>query len=543
MKPENPSHQLSTEVVGRLTDVQRNELTILGLSIFDARKLDPKNSEHISQVQRVLEDCVYRGLEVQKRNWFSSSEKVSPIFEIGLMQRERIIDQLKRIGHSGTVLKYITSDEGAEIDESFVLDPNFEKTDNLYTRLKDRSSDIRKFHNALFVESQLGPKASAIKKSIDVFAHESISPQDREWMKNNMLYGNLLVNLALYQQVDLTIEPKDIAAISDMWKDTEIRERRQVEIIERMKEIGMRLNIPVSSIESYTRSILEDVNAKLPSGRVTLEELKSTGLFAILDEAILDESMEFMRFNEVAPRVVEVKKDDLSKARSKFLTVHEMYREVDKTSSETVDKYTDENIIPFFQEAEPISLYLMYHRGLEEFHSQEYNFRRLEVDLQELVPFSTYLDALTLLQAKEFKITETGEDIPEFGDKTREDVYAAIKKRVMKGLVEEEFGEDENYNNVIGKLPTPILGDYIDIVDPELLPDDHIDTLNNVNDQKWVQIASSRGIYAVESQVDEGDIDLIYSPETDLLQGYFKRMPEEKQKSITRKLLHRIESN
>jgi hypothetical protein len=540
MKEVSSSQQLSTEVVGRLTDAQRSELTTLGLSIFDARKLDPENSEHIPQVQRVLEDCVYRGLEAQKRQWFGSSERVSPIFELGLRQREKIVDQLKSVGEIGTVLKYITSEEGAEIDESFVLDPNFEKTDNLYTRFKDRRSDVSKFHNALFVESQLEPKASAIKKSIDVIAHKSISSQDREWMKNNMLYGNLLFNLALYQQVDLTIEPKDIAAISDMWKDTDLRERRQVEIIERMKEIGVRLNIPVSSIESYTRSILEDINSRLPSGRVTLEELASTGLFAIMEETIIDENREFMRFDEDAPRVVEVTKEDLSKARSKFLTVYEMYRQIDNLSSETDDKYADENIIPFFQKAEPISLYLMYHRGLEEFYSKEYNYRRLEEDLQELVPFSTYLNALIMLQAKEFKIAETGEDIPEFGDKTREDVYTVIKRRVMKGLVEEEFGEDVDYDNVIGKLPSPILGDYIDIVDPELLPDDRIDTLYNVNDQKWVQIASSRGIYAVESQVDEGVIDLIYSPETDLLQGYFKRMPREKQKSIARKLLHTI---
>lgn len=552
MTQERPREQLSTEVIGQLTDPQRQELGILGISIFDAKKLDPKSPDHVSQVRGIVEDCVYRGLDVQGRVWFSAGESVSPIFEAGLVQRETITDQLKRIGTVGTHLKYVTSEEVGAISQVTPLAPDFEPADELYAELRGRRAAVSKFHQALFDESQLAPEARALKDSIEVVSSNIVTPQDREWMKNNMLYGNLLVNLALYQQIGLTVEPKDIAAISDIWKDFDVRDRRQTDMIERMKTAAKNLGIPERHIEAYTRNILDHINVTVISGRVTLEELQVTDLFAIPTQAILEESLEFEQPDEGEYQTSRIPEEDLVDARSEIITLHEMFDRIDKIAEETEDQEDDsedselnrfvtDTYIPHIRQIEPVALYFTYHQGLQpDQPNGAFNYPRLEEELQEFVPFDTYLDTLIMLQAKEFKVMETGETIPELTEEARGAAYTAIKDQVLLKVLEEKFGDGTTYADVVDKLPTAVLGEYMEKIDPVNLPEDHRNALNSVDEQKWLGIAIARGVHAEADPNKAGEVKLVFSPDSDFLQKYFAQMPGDKQQTIAKKLQHII---
>lgn len=552
-----PEQQISNEVVGRLTDSQKQELTVLGLSIIDAKRLNPKNPQHAEQAKGILEDCVYRGLDIQHRTWFSPAESVSPIFELGLGQRESVVDQLKRISSTGTYLKYVTSEEATFTSHISPLDPDFTQADELLNQVKGRRTSVSKFHQSLFEESQLAPEARALKSSIDVVgADRNLTEQDKAWVKNNRLFSNLLVNLALYQQIGLTVEPKDIAALSEIWHDLEARNTRQAKLVDRMKQAAKNLGLPEGHIEAYTRSILDDLNVTLAGGKVTLEELQGAEQaeqFAIPTQAMQEESLEFEQADDEAEhRTIYVPEEDLVEARGAINKIREFLTRVDKLAEETADQedapeddelnqYVENDYIPFVRQLIPLELTLIYQIGLKDAQTADNNdYARIEEELQEFVPFNTYLEALNLLQAVDIRVAETGGVIPELQGANKDLVYLAIKREVLQRLLEEKFDQDTTYDKVIGKLPTVVLAEYVERVDPANLPIDHIEVLTQLDVQKWFSLALERGVHAEADPNKSEEIKLAFDSDSEFLRGYIERMSIDKQQAIARKLQHII---
>lgn len=551
MTQEREQSRISTEVVGQLTDSQKRELSILGLTIFDAQNLDPKNPEHVSQVQATLEDCVYRGLDMQGRVWFSASEQVSPIFDMGLGQRESIVDQLHRMGSQGSHLKYVTVEEGNRINDITPLDPNFSEADSLFDELKGRRTAIAKFHQALFEESQLAPEARALRDSTEIISEEP--EQDKSWLKYNMLYGNLIVNLALYQQVGINVEPKDVAALSEIWKDLTARDSRQTELVERMKQVAKGLGIPEQHIEAYTRSILDDINVTLVIGKITLEELRDSQAFAITTQDIQSESLEFEQ-PQKENEVVYFPEEDLVGARSVIQKLRAMFEHIDRIAKETQDviyekpeddpinSYTDNEYLPFIQQLAPIDLILTYDAALRDVQasSGDNDYPRIEEELTEHLPFSTYLYALIILQAREFNVAETGESVPELEDEGKNLVYTSIKKQVIQDILDGSFDEGMTYEEAVGKLPVGVLAEYVESVDPAKLPDDHLESLLGLDIQNWFSIAADKGVSVEKDPLKQGDIKLVFDVDSEFIRGYFERMPVDIQQELSKKLQHII---
>lgn len=548
MTKEKPIQQVSTEVVGSLTDAQKQELTILGMTILQSKKLDPKNSDHVSQVQAILTDCVYRGLDMQGRVWLSTAEDVSSIFELGLKQRESTVDKLKRIANAGVYLKYVASEEAQVIDRLSPLDSDFSQADELVVKLTERRTAVAKFHQALFEEPRLAPEARELRNSMEIITPEKVAQEEKEWIKNNMLYANLLLNLALYQRADLTVEPKDVAVISDIWKDHDIRDKRQEELVERMKQVAASLGIPEQHIENYTREILTHINVVLASGKITLEELQTSQLFAIPAQAIQDESLEFEPADEAEHKTVSVPKKDLKKARSAIKTIAKMFTRIDKAGYK-LNQFLENEYIPFMRGLTPLELIVVYHAGLtdvrvrprslDDFDRLDY-YARLEEELTQFVPFNTFLEALTMLQIKNAKVSETEESIPELKGKDKNLVYPVIKKHVLQALLEEKFSIDMTFKDVINKLPENVLVEHLETINPIGLPHSRIRALTDLDIQKWVNIALIRGIHAEGDPSKEGDTRLVFEPDSEFLRYYFARMLADKQEAIAKELQHII---
>lgn len=551
MTPETDQDtQISTEAIGQLTDTQRRELSILGMTIFEAKELDPKNPEHLSQVKSILEDCVYRGLNVQGRVWFSASEQVSPIFEMGLFQRESIINQLHTIRSNGDVLKFITAEEGDRIRQVTSLDANFSEADKLFQEIKDRSGVVSKFHQALFEESQLSPEARILKNSAELITEAS--EEDKQWLKYNMLYGNLMVNLALYQKVGISVEPKDVAALSEIWQETAVRDNRQADMIDRLKQIAKGLGLPEQHIEGYTKRVLEDINHALAGGKVTLEELRDSQIFAITTQDMIDESLEFEQSQE--NEVVYFSKEDLLRARSTIQKLREMFEHIDTLAEETKDivyntpeddlinRYVDEEYVPFLSQLTPLELSLTYYQGLKEAELNDDNdYARLEDELEQSVPLETYLKTLTLLQASEFAVLETGEKVLEFEDEGKNLIYGEVKDHVLQCLLEDKLDDTLSYKGIINKLPIEILTEYLEIINLARLSDEQVEALIALDIQKWVSMAAAKGVHAEADPNKEDNINLNFEVDSEFIRGYFDRMPTEKQQEIAKKLQHIIQ--
>lgn len=194
MAKENPEQGLSTEVVGQLSDEQRLELSTLGLAILETRKLDPNKPEDVAVVQEVLEDCVYRGLEVQGRQWFAKTEKVTPIFQLGLDQRSQIIDKLKWFYENESTLRLLTHSEA--LTELSPFSPKFAELEAMVLEFTERYGIIRELHERLFSNPLLADDAVRLRQELNTRRALLVAnPALLDYQKNNMLYANFLVNL------------------------------------------------------------------------------------------------------------------------------------------------------------------------------------------------------------------------------------------------------------------------------------------------------------------------------------------------------------
>lgn len=544
----SPDRRISDEVVGRFTEDQRAELRELGFTILQTRQLDPRNPDHIAQVNLTLVDCITRGLQAQGRQWFGSTEDVSPIFEVGLGEREIRIDQLNRIRTEGDHLHYISFEEGSAIQNLNPLDPDLTNADTLYSTLRARKSSIARFHQALFEESQLAVEARSLKASINVTTHPQTTNQDREWLKNNQLFANLIANLALYQQIDLAIEPKDIAALARMWSTPDTRKSKEEEIVTRIKAAAKTIGVNEQHVEVYTREILNGIDILIGNGDITIDDLGSSETFAIPSHILQEEAAEFEQVHDPESQTAYFPREDLSEARTVIATLIQMFRQMeqiaDKTQTdEMLNDFIQNQYLPFFKQLTPLEFYLIYYQSFNNPDVSDKDSSRIDEELHEFIPYSTFLDALVILNARDHLVAETGEHIPEFNsnDEFFKTVQEAIEERILKGLLDDKFGADITYEQVVEKLPISTLTNYLSSINSSSLSPEHLAVIISQDPQKWLVLAT-RSNLRIEGDVRDEDknVNWIFEPGSEFLRPYLGHMNLSQQKELAKKLQHII---
>ncbi len=540
---------LSTEVVGSISDTQKQELTILGLNLIQQRNLDPENPKDVQDVQLMLEDCIYRGLDVQKRNWFSKSEAISPIFELGLNQRVTLINNLGKLASDEAALRFITPDEYGQIKSFSSFDPDLSEAEDSFKMLNHRKMAVMRFHNSLFSNSQFSQSATEIKNSIEVDPENNYMLKYEDSMKNNRLYANLLANLALYHRPRLNLDPKDIAALSDIWKDPGLAEKQKWDLVGKMKNLASNFGISEDDIEKYTLAIIERMSLEIASGQVTLEELQASSAFALQTKELQNEGEEFETEYNGDKEALLIPEEDYLDAKNATSKLINFFNQINKLMSSTdsideeeeeeeddrVDEFLKKEYLPFLRNISALELAFIYIEG-EKVDDALHD--RIEEDLTTYVPFETYVDALSLLSGEDFITSKSGEVIPELKLPEKEKAYTAIKDHVILNLLIESVEID--FKASIARLPIKVLDEYLNKVVPSELTQSEINSLIDIEDDKWFKMAISHNLGA-DLDVDKSDeITLIYSPDSEYLRYFFENMPSEKREAISRRLQHVI---
>lgn len=529
--------ELTTEVIGYLTEQQRAELGVYGWEILQAQNLDLKNPNHVTQVEEVLLDCLQRGLLVKGKLALSKTELVGPIFEEGLKQREKLISTLKTVAGSRDYNFFLSQDALDLIFTTSPLAANLGELEQIKAELAKKEATILKLHSQLFDQSALFRQAARLKSEI-----KSSRLQDTQWQTNTRLFANFLTHLALYpyQRPSLEIEPKDLAALGEMWANGEVRLRSQDGLLQKSMMLAEKLGvandqISKDAIKEYTRDVIGRINSDIYTGTVDLNQLVGSFNFAISPEIIQSEVEEFEVDTDetiyLSPKEVQLALDNVGH----YLRAH-------KKNFDLLNKGV--SIKKFKQALKELRGNLSTMSGLElililtdsvvsEKVKTVNESRDLRDTLGAYIPKTSYISALKFAYADNLKFQDSSETILAFQD---EYVRARVKELVGNHVIEAFKSGKVKFDALTKEPSINFLADLLNKMSLKEFSRTNRRFLKDLDEEIFLKI-----LFMEKVNYTSGTSELVYPPGAEYLKVYFDILSKERQQRIKNRLMRQIQ--
>ncbi len=531
---EFDSQGLSTEVFGQLSPVQESDLKSFGLEIFRVLNLHPKKDEDVEMVREVLEDCVLRGLAQMHKVWLSPNEEISPVFQAGLAQRERLAEQAKAVIEGSTLEAsgseyqewFLSHEERNKLRRATAFSLDLNQVEEITRDYEKKFETVKRLNVALFTKSSLVVKVRALKADL---AGELPSILDLD----SRLFANLILSMALYQKADVDIEPKDVSALKDLWNDPDLKRRSHERLIKEVVKLSQNLNLDQETVEQYTKMVISRIDVLLEK-EITVQSLLNSQFFAFTSKAIEEEQ----EVEESVEGEIFFSKDQVEKAKNKFKEYLNKQREY----STAVNKpEMDQISLAEMGEAiaqvtgsinDPLELlYLLRDSYLFEADKADLKVGLhtdyLMKDLDELVPLETYIRALRLIWANSLKVSETQEELTDF-KATKASNF--LKRHLAERVIEELTIDDGKMIDNLAHLPAPVVADLLGSLRQEYLTDGQIEAVGDLDDKIWAKL-----ILEMDAEYDSMEDQVVFSMGGSL-EAYFEMLPPEKRKAIAKEL-------
>lgn len=545
MQQPDRETQISSEVVGRLTDSQKQQLSGLALQIIAGLGLEAGNRDHQLTATTVVSDLFNEGLRASGRVWIREEESVAQVFGAGRENRQSLIKSTTVLVSSPIYRPFFSDNDIAFLNKVKTFSPDFAHLAEIRDHVLAQWGIITKFQTELFEKSSLAEDAAQLRSQIgqeEPGKVESMTIEER-------LFSNLLVHAALYHRPGILIEPEDLASMSALLSDESVADRVRDDIAKQMVQIASLLNLSgdprlvASAVRRYTDSVFKYID-QLLAGGVTLETLTTSTQFAIPKEVLASRSEEFA--TETATDIY-LSRLEVAQARLKALKLKEDLANWEKLIQKTAESEGDElSDSKEFEQlsskaAECSALELLILKMALEKADHSFDPKASPGSIRpprafeelEMTPATTYLQAIKLVCAPAIKYQPDGEKVPDF--EPFED-FAVVKEEIIQRVLSEVSKDNLSLSEVAPEIPAPILLKVLDILRADILSEKDQKLLSNLDDATWYQMCV---LEKVEYSLFE-DSGFRFSGGSKTLEPFLALLPEEKQNNILSKLRQEI---
>lgn len=525
------SQRIGLEVIGQYTEFQKQEITFLGLHVMQARKLDTNKPEDVEEATFIIEDCLRRGLEAKNRVWFTPQESVAPFFDEGITQRERIITDLtQEVQVSEESHSYTTDDERHQAEQLIkagAFTTEIEEAERLLQTIKSRKESVKNFQNLLFDTPKLKQEARELNRIARM--QENPVPQTLDTI-NNRLFNNLLLNIAISNTLNINADPRDLAALSEIWEDEDTLKSAQNRILTVIRNAAKQVGIDEVGVDLYTSNQLSTLS-NYATGKLSLTNLiEAASTDFVFKTEDLDEIELELRTNTSEHTPIEVSQEEVKVAREKISHIYSMNEEFFETDDEDLSNEKYEEIRSQFQTLTPLELLIL----IDDFKNGRN--KDLNEEIISMPSFETYIEAFKLTFAPKIIVRETGETINNFEKNSLELVLRQfIKTKILEDLDKENISISE-YGS---KIPAGLLLDFIQkgTVSPRQKAE-----LLDLGDEVWAAICREDDFqFSSELAGNRELLRVLENEEADLVTGYLRNMTEEKAVRILLSLQRNVE--
>lgn len=505
----------SVEVVGNFSQDQKEEFAFLAGQILEAQGGDLQKKGEVEKAAYVAGDCIKRGLRVLGKVWFTNpDESIADAFNAGLSEREKVANNIIELNSSTKSLRLLSVEEGNELVEiantTNPLSLDLETAEDFLDRVSERSRQISKFHRALFTDSSLSPQVELLKKTASEREDTLVAKTTPEEVMD-AIYRNLLIYLTLYpgsKQLDLLIEPQDIAVVVDLWKTSPVRKTGSERLIEGMKVLAKRFGVSEEAVAVYTERMLGGVNLLVEQGGVDADSLKNSSTFIVTDESL---SRQLESTNIVIPE---------QEAETKLAQIINLNERIEAESAivgEENEQLTNELGGQYLEAIRSISPHeLLYFLKQIAAGDSRIDYT-LERDIAEEITPETYLNSLPLVY----------QGIAGIDNQIMEKIRKTVEKRVLGDINAKKIDLDDQLLD----LPAPFL---VRLIEEVTLNENQQQSLSNQGAAFWAKLCFEAGV-SFHSVSDELSFhDLEFPPSTAALEHYIGQMPKDKQVEIVK---------
>lgn len=519
--------QIGREVIGQYTPIQQQEVTFLGLQIMDAIGLDTDNPQHVEEAINIIQDCITRGLKAKNKVWFLPEESVAPVFEEGVLQRQRIVSRITaELDRPGTIILYAKEDEIdliKRVAKSGPFAPNLEEGEEVLTQIDKRKKAVAAFQNLLFRNPTLKSEADELRNLAISQSQQTGDNQDESEIENR-LFANLLLNMAVYNKVAVSVDPRDLALLSELWKDPQTAAGAIQRISREIQSIVIKFDMDGESVGIYVQGTLEKIENY--AGNLNFEKLRD---LAVTDFIFQPEDLATVEkdFENPPAQPIEVTPEQLNSAVEKAKKIRGMQKAFNE--DEDPSEESAEEIMTEFAALSPFELVYAIH------HFQKVGASVTDTqDLKEFPSFETYVNVLNYAGSAGITVTQTGGFIEGLdGESLKIKIKPFVESKIISDL-REGRGSIPDFS---AKIPPQLL---IDFIQTGAVSEDQRIQLLNLDDEIWVSLCRQDGM-ELRSYSNDISLDNLAVSEVDILFPYLEEMPEEKVKNILRSLQRTIE--
>jgi len=505
----------SIEVVGKLSPNQQEELNFIAGQIVSSESLNTSETQDLDHLREVIRDCIERGLALRSKVWVTPVENLFPIFQDGLSQRESLVDRLKK--YSGNLHTYnlLNSKETALLTTADQLNPlsqDLTEVEILLQTIKEREDAVSAFLKTIFDQESLQDNIKVLKKEAGPISIIDL---------NDKLFANFLVHLALYRRPGVKIDPKDVAALEDLWKNPTVRAESQKKLVDAL---------PNEASKVYTQAILNSINFTL-EGLTDLDSLKDSHNFIFETEAMLEEAKDF----EEEISTVYVSNEELDLASKKYTELLELNSAFESLATDS-DEQSEEQMgagkyFEVLQNLSPLELLMAVKLCLGD---PKVNSIVFLDDLKELTAFKTVLGALNLVFAR---LQLSSPELNIFEEEQQQKTANILREWVLTALLQNR----EPLEEALDKLPSVVLLEILTKIKLESLNKDQKQAILNLDQEILIKLVSEADL-SLEANLNYSldklpTLDnILFPPGSENLLIILKALSKDKQERIIQSL-------
>lgn len=540
MQQPDRETQISSEVVGRLTESQKQQLSGLASQIMAGLGLDVQQKADQQTAITVVSAIFEEGLQVSGKVWVREDESVAGVFGAGREARQAAIKNVRALVQSRTYHSFFEAADIDFLDRVKTFSPDFDHLAEIEAKVLAQRGIVDNFQIELFEKSQLAPDATALRAEVArdaVFFEPMVSVEER-------LYSNLLVHAALYRRPGVNIEPEDLASLSQICQDEETESRVVDDVTGQMVAVAAILGLSSdqqlveNAVRNYTMGVMKAVRQVIGQ-ELTLEALTTSDQFAIPGADLSRVAEEFVVEPEES---VYLSRVEVAQARVRALQLQEIFKqfretpasdeslaEADQTESDRQARELDDQM----QNCSPLALMMLKmmlrkdDAGFDHQNSLDILPPGILFEELEMVPIQVYLGALDLVYAPQVRYL-SGEGIL---DLEPGDDLAIVQKeiiaRVLKNLSDGTIGRKE----IFAVAPAPFLVSALGVLRADELSAEERQLLEDLDNSTWYRMCVLE-----EVEYSRFEDSFRYSGGSITLQPFLEALSQDKQEAILSQL-------
>lgn len=506
-EPQKPQidASISTQVVGEYSPQQRQEVMILAAKIITSQGQNMRGEADILAARAVVEDSLSRGLAQTGNVWFEPDDDISLVFERGLTLRSRLVQQFQAsfFGESNAWI-FFDEEEFRQIEKSgkqiTALSQDIHVIEEPLREYARRIRLVEGFQNAIFTSPVVSSEVALLRQEAHTQARQHsvfLTPSEM----NDKLYRNFLVHAAVFQKAGVTIEPKDVALLLELWDTFEKQQRGTERVTSDMVGLASEIGIDdANAVAAYTQHMIGSFLSYFHNREVHLDTLHITGPFIFHRTHIESEVTEILQDK---PSLEMTNSQSLTVTGEQLARAKAFVMANDQFSFDYLDNITADELLLVLNEISNLS-----------------SSGQIVRDVLEVPDISVFVEALSYID-RALLLKETGEYVLGYEGKGRKYASEKVEKVVLQGIYEDRI----DLREVAQNLPYRFLEK---LVTADTLSAEQGYALSVLDDAFWIQVASG-----IEMQFDQlDDSDFFDSAEITALKKILRAFPDERKEKI-----------